>query len=76
MSSRLGNKIAIEGVIKSWTDINWRSVTRNVKKLRMRIFRATQKGKLRLAKSRLEIDDEEYLKCTACYQKSDATQPR
>lgn len=55
MSSRLGNKIAIEGVIKSWTDINWRTVTRNVKKLRMRIFRATQKGKLRLAKSLMKL---------------------
>lgn len=55
MSSRLGNKIAIEGVIKSWADINWRSVTRNVKKLRMRIFRATQEGKLRLAKSLMKL---------------------
>ena len=55
MSSRLGNKIAIEGVIKSWADINWRSVTRNVKKLRMRIFRATQAGKLRKAKSLMKL---------------------
>lgn len=76
MSSRLGNKIAIKGVIKSWTDINWRSVTRNVKKLRMRIFRATQKRQIPISKKPNEIDDEEYLKCTACYQKSDTTQSR
>lgn len=55
MSNRLGNKIAVEGVIKSWADINWKSVTRNVKKLRMRIFRATQQGKLRKAKSLIKL---------------------
>ena len=55
MSNRLGNKIAVEGVIKSWADINWKSVTRNVKKLRMRIFRATQQGKLRKAHSLIKL---------------------
>ncbi|MBR8839228.1 MAG: reverse transcriptase N-terminal domain-containing protein [Stigonema ocellatum SAG 48.90 = DSM 106950] len=55
MSNRLGNKIAIEGVIKSWSDINWKSVTRNVKKLRMRIFRATQLRKLRQARSLMKL---------------------
>jgi RNA-directed DNA polymerase len=55
MSNRLGNKIAQEDVIKSWADINWNSVTRNVKKLRMRIFRATQQGKLRKAKSLMKL---------------------
>jgi hypothetical protein len=38
MSNRLGNKIAIKGIIESWADINWKTVTRNVKKLRMRIL--------------------------------------
>jgi hypothetical protein len=55
MSNRLGNRIAVEGVIKSWADINWKTVTRNVKKLRMRIFRATQQGKLRKAKSLIKL---------------------
>ncbi len=55
MSNRLGNKIAVEGVIKSWADINWKLVTRNVKKLRMRIFRVTQQGKLRKAKSLMKL---------------------
>ena len=55
MCNRLGNKIAIKGVIESWADINWKTVTRNVKKLRMRIFRATQQGKLRKAKSLMKL---------------------
>ncbi|MEO1376559.1 MAG: reverse transcriptase N-terminal domain-containing protein, partial [Cyanobacteria bacterium J06635_10] len=55
MSNRLGNKIAIKGTIESWADINWKTVTRNVKKLRMRIFRATQQGKLRKAKSLIKL---------------------
>jgi RNA-directed DNA polymerase len=55
MSNGLGNRIAVEGVIKSWADINWKTVTRNVKKLRMRIFRATQLGKLRKAKSLMKL---------------------
>lgn len=55
MSNGLGNRIADEGVIKSWADINWKYVTRNVKKLRMRIFRATQLGKIRKAKSLMKL---------------------
>lgn len=55
MSNRLVNDgIAIKDGA-TWADINWKHVTRNVKKLRMRIFRATQSSEWRKVKSLMKL---------------------
>ena len=55
MSNRLvNNEIAMRDGA-TWADINWKHVTRNVKKLRMRIFRATQSSKWREVKSLMKL---------------------
>lgn len=55
MSSRLVNNGIAIGDGATWADINWKQALSNVKKLRMRIFRATQSGKWRKVKSLMKL---------------------
>ena len=55
MEDGTSNGIGVTEQNSQWADINWKSVKRNVLKLRMRIFRATQQGKSRKAKSLMKL---------------------
>ncbi|NEO79135.1 group II intron reverse transcriptase/maturase [Moorena sp. SIO4G3] len=55
MKDRTSNGIGIKGQTLEWTDINWKSVKRNVRKLRQRIYRATQNGEWKKVKSLMKL---------------------
>lgn len=55
MKDRTSNGIGVKGQNLEWTDINWKSVKRNVRKLRQRIYRATQNGQCNKVRSLMKL---------------------
>lgn len=55
MEDRTSNGIGITEQNPQWTDINWKSVKDNVRKLRQRIYRATQKGEWNKVRSLMKL---------------------
>lgn len=55
MEDRTSNGIGITEQNLQWTDINWKSVKSNVRKLRQRIYRATQKSEWNKVRSLMKL---------------------
>lgn len=55
MKDRTSNGIGIKGHDLDWIDIHWKSVKENVRKLRQRIYRATQKQQWKKVRSLMKL---------------------
>ena len=55
MENRTSNGIGVTGQSLAWSNIEWKTVKRNVKKLRQRIYRATQNGQWNKVKSLMKL---------------------
>lgn len=55
MEDRASNGIGVKEQNLQWADINWKSVKSNVRKLRQRIYRATQKGEWNKVRSLMKL---------------------
>ncbi|NEO93697.1 MAG: group II intron reverse transcriptase/maturase [Moorea sp. SIO3G5] len=55
MKDRTRNGIGVTEQDLKWTDINWKSTKRNVRKLRQRIYRATRNGEWKKVKSLMKL---------------------
>ncbi len=55
MEDRTSNGIGVKEQTLNWTDINWKTVKRNVRKLRQRIYRATQNCEWNKVKSLMKL---------------------
>lgn len=55
MKDRVSNDIGAKETLKEWADINWKLVKRRVRNLRQRIYRATQDGQWKKAKSLMKL---------------------
>lgn len=55
MKDRANNGIGIKGQNLEWAEINWKSIKSNVRKLRRRIYRATQNGQWNKVRSLMKL---------------------
>jgi RNA-directed DNA polymerase len=55
MKDGTSDGIGVKEPTLEWADINWRLVKKNVKKLRQRIYRATQNGEWKKVKSLMKL---------------------
>lgn len=55
MKDGTSNGIGVKEQTLEWANINWKSVKRNVKRLRQRIYRATQNGEWKKVKNLMKL---------------------
>lgn len=55
MKDGTSNGIGVKEHALEWADINWKSVKKNVRKLRQRIYRATQNGEWKKVKNLMKL---------------------
>ncbi|EKD05782.1 MAG: group II intron reverse transcriptase/maturase [Limnospira sp. PMC 1291.21] len=55
MKDGTSNGIGVKEQALEWADINWKSIKKNVRKLRQRIYRATQNGEWKKVKSLMKL---------------------